>query len=77
MIDGYSAAAMNAVVLRRKQRAMMLCERPRIIVIGGQCRGVGKTALAMDVIRAFPECDWLAVKITQHHMENSDSAGYV
>lgn len=64
------------VMLRRSLRAKMFRESPRIIVVGGQCRNVGKTALAVDVIRAFPECDWLAVKITQHHVLNDDSAGY-
>lgn len=48
----------------------------RVIVIGGQCRRTGKTALVEDVIRAFPEWDWLAVKITQHHAEMSDPKGH-
>jgi hypothetical protein len=73
---GVSPRVMGAVMLRRNSRAKMFREWPRIIVIGGQCRNVGKTALAVDVIRAFPECDWLAVKITQHHMLNDDSVGY-
>ncbi|HEV2314526.1 MAG TPA: hypothetical protein VGR94_04410 [Candidatus Acidoferrales bacterium] len=55
----------------------MFREWPRMIVIGGQCRNVGKTALAVDLIRAFPECDWMAIKITQHHaLNNDDPAGY-
>lgn len=49
---------------------------PRIIVIGGQCRNVGKTALTVDLIRAFRECDWMAIKITPHHALSDDSAGY-
>ncbi len=76
MMAGVSTRAMGAVMLRRSVRAKMFRESPRIIVIGGQCRNVGKTALAIDVIRAFPECDWLAVKITQHHTLDDDSAGY-
>ncbi|HLJ41703.1 MAG TPA: hypothetical protein VKT50_09475 [Candidatus Acidoferrales bacterium] len=76
MIVGVSTDAMSAAMLRRSLRAKMFREWPRIIVIGGQCRNVGKTALAVDVIRAFPGRDWLAVKITQHHMLNDDSAGY-
>lgn len=76
MIVGVSTRAMSAVTLRRSLRAKMFREWPRIIVIGGQCRKVGKTALAVDVIRAFPECDWLAIKITQHHSLDDDPAGY-
>ncbi len=75
-MTGVSTRAMGAVMLRRSLRAKMFRKWPRIIVIGGQCRNVGKTALAVDMIRAFPECDWLAVKITQHHALNDDSAGY-
>ena len=73
---GVSTHAMGAVMLRRSLRAKMFRESPRIIVIGGQCRNVGKTALAVDVIRAFPECDWMATKITPHHALNDDPAGY-
>ncbi|MGH9729030.1 MAG: hypothetical protein ACRD4V_10625 [Candidatus Acidiferrales bacterium] len=72
-----SARAMGAVVLRRNLRAKIFRQWPRIIVIGGQCRNVGKTALAVDMIGAFPECEWLAVKITQHHAAEGDSGGYV
>lgn len=73
---GISTHAMGAVMLRRSLRAKMFRQWPRIIVIGGQCRNVGKTALAVDVIRAFPECDWMAIKITQHHALKDDPAGY-
>jgi hypothetical protein len=38
----------------------------RLLVVGGQSRNVGKTALAVDLIRAFPEAAWTAVKITQY-----------
>lgn len=38
----------------------------RILVIGGHGRGVGKTSLAVDLIRAFPQAAWTAAKITAH-----------
>jgi hypothetical protein len=37
-----------------------------LIVVGGQCRKVGKTALVVDLIRAFPDARWTAVKITPY-----------
>ena len=36
------------------------------LVIGGHTRNIGKTALVVDMIRAFPEAQWTAVKITQY-----------
>jgi hypothetical protein len=39
---------------------------PRLLVVGGQSRNVGKTALVVDLIRAFPEARWVAVKISQY-----------
>lgn len=38
----------------------------RLIVVGGQCRKVGKTTLIMDIIQATPNVRWTAVKITPH-----------
>lgn len=38
----------------------------KILVVGGHSRSVGKTSLAVDLIRAFPEAAWTAVKITQY-----------
>jgi len=38
----------------------------RLIVVGGQCRKVGKTTLIVDVIKATPDLRWTAVKITPH-----------
>jgi hypothetical protein len=38
----------------------------RLVVIGGQCRKVGKSALVIDLIRAFPEYRWTAIKITPY-----------
>jgi hypothetical protein len=35
-----------------------------IVVVGGNGRGVGKTALVCGVIAALPEFGWIAVKIT-------------
>lgn len=37
----------------------------RIIVVGGHTRSIGKTELVCDVIRAFPQENWIAGKITQ------------
>ncbi len=37
----------------------------RLIVIGGHTRSIGKTELVCDVLRAFPEQNWIAGKITQ------------
>jgi len=38
----------------------------RVLVVGGQSRNIGKTALVAELIRAFPEANWTAVKITQY-----------
>jgi hypothetical protein len=38
----------------------------RVLVVGGHSRNIGKTSLAVDLIRAFPEAAWTAVKITQY-----------
>lgn len=38
----------------------------RTLVVGGHTRNIGKTALVVDVIRAFPEARWTAIKITQY-----------
>lgn len=40
--------------------------RARLVVVGGQCRKVGKTALVVDLISALREFEWTAVKITPH-----------
>jgi hypothetical protein len=37
-----------------------------VIVVGGGGRGAGKTALVCGLMRALPEIDWTAVKITTH-----------
>jgi hypothetical protein len=38
----------------------------RYLVVGGHTRSIGKTSLVEDLIRAFPEAGWTAVKITQY-----------
>jgi hypothetical protein len=38
----------------------------RLIVVGGHTRSIGKTQLVCDLIRAFPEQNWIAGKITQY-----------
>lgn len=38
----------------------------RLLVVGGHTREIGKTSLVVDLIRAFPEAAWTAVKVTQY-----------
>lgn len=38
----------------------------KYLIVGGQARGVGKTALVVDIIRAFSDVAWTAVKISPH-----------
>jgi len=38
----------------------------RYLVVGGHTRSIGKTSLVVDLIHAFPEAQWTAVKITQY-----------
>lgn len=40
--------------------------KPRLLIVGGQSRNVGKTTLVVDLIRAFPDGAWVAVKISQY-----------
>ena len=37
-----------------------------LLAVGGQCRKVGKSALVADIVRAFPDRHWTAVKITPY-----------
>jgi len=37
-----------------------------LLLIGGHTRNIGKTALVVDIIRAFRPAQWTAVKITQY-----------
>jgi hypothetical protein len=41
------------------------------VVIGGQARKVGKTAVMCGLIRSLAELGWTAVKITQHRHESA------
>lgn len=38
-----------------------------LVVVGGQQRKVGKTSVVAAIVRAMPELEWTAVKITSHH----------
>ena len=38
----------------------------KLVVVSGQCRKIGKTALVVDLIRALREFEWTAIKITPH-----------
>ena len=40
--------------------------QPRLLLIGGHTRSIGKTSLVVALIRAFPAASWTAVKITQY-----------
>lgn len=37
-----------------------------LVVVGGHSRNIGKTAVACSIIRALPEWNWTAIKITQY-----------
>jgi molybdopterin-guanine dinucleotide biosynthesis protein len=37
-----------------------------LLAVGGQCRKVGKSTLIADIIAAFPNRNWTAVKITPY-----------
>lgn len=37
-----------------------------VIMVGGQTKNVGKTTLICNIIAAFPNADWIAVKISNH-----------
>jgi len=43
----------------------MMVDPHRMLVVGGHTRNIGKTALVVDLLRAFPEGNWTAAKITQ------------
>jgi molybdopterin-guanine dinucleotide biosynthesis protein len=42
-----------------------------IVVVGGQTRNIGKTSVVAGLIRALPEMQWTAFKIT-HHWHGTD-----
>ena len=37
-----------------------------LLLIGGHTRNIGKTSLVVDLLRAFPNASWTAIKITQY-----------
>lgn len=37
-----------------------------LVIVGGHTRNIGKTTVVCEVIRATPEANWCAIKITQH-----------
>jgi hypothetical protein len=37
-----------------------------LVVVGGHSRNIGKTAVACGIIRALPEFNWTAIKITRY-----------
>jgi molybdopterin-guanine dinucleotide biosynthesis protein len=46
------------------------------VIVGGHTRNIGKTALVVDLIRALPELEWTAVKLTLYgHRFCSDHSG--
>jgi hypothetical protein len=49
-----------------RNEAGQVTEEAKIIVVGGHSRSVGKTSLVVDIVSAFPEARWTAVKITQY-----------
>lgn len=40
-------------------------EPPRLVVVGGHTRNIGKTSVVAGLIQALPQFDWTAMKITQ------------
>lgn len=37
----------------------------KLVVVGGQCRNLGKTSLVCEMVRELADLDWTAVKIEQ------------
>jgi hypothetical protein len=46
-----------------------------LLVVGGQCRKVGKSAFVADIIQAFPDRQWTAVKITPYAQSGCPANG--
>jgi len=38
-----------------------------LIIVGGQAKNVGKTTLICNIISVFPDLQWTAVKVSNHH----------
>lgn len=51
----------NMTMVARKEKTLW-----RVVVVGGHTRSIGKTQLVCDIIRAFPQTEWIAGKITQY-----------
>jgi molybdopterin-guanine dinucleotide biosynthesis protein len=47
----------------------------RVLVVGGHSRNTGKTSLVVDIIHAFPDAAWTAVKITQYGQDVCSVSG--
>jgi len=47
-----------------------------LLVVGGQGRGAGKTAVIAGLIRATPEAAWTAVKLSAHAHGAAPGAGF-
>ncbi len=43
-----------------------------VIVVGGHSRNIGKTSVVCGIIRALPDWNWTALKITPHAHGSSD-----
>lgn len=63
-MEKQAAGRATTVLLLRSEAAVT--ENAKIIVVGGHSRSVGKTSLVVDIVRAFPDARWAAVKITQY-----------
>jgi hypothetical protein len=46
-----------------------------LVVVGGHSRNIGKTSVVASIIRAVPEANWTAIKITQHGHGICSAAG--
>jgi len=44
---------------------MMMRNHPKMVMVGGHTRNIGKTSVVAGIIRALPEFSWTAAKITQ------------
>jgi hypothetical protein len=45
------------------------------ILVGGEARKSGKTTLVCEILRWFPECRWVAVKVSSHRHEETHPWG--
>ncbi|MBI1955044.1 MAG: hypothetical protein HYS38_01475 [Acidobacteria bacterium] len=47
----------------------------KMVVVGGNSRDIGKTAVVVGLIRALPHYHWTAIKLTQYGEQISSSTG--